>query len=410
MYKKKIFPSLFLAWRYVRVSAQKSSLSTMTKICFLSIAIGSFALTLVSAIMQGFESAMHDKLRGIHAHVIMQSDGQELAVDAISEVMTTEFPEVIANAPCITQHALLYAPETSATPLIAIIKGISPIKEQKTSSIGTKIIAGNQELQKALHDNYVIVGKGIADHLAVTVGDTITLAYSNDLSSNKRKVTFETTPLIINGIFETGIEDFDASTLFCHYQLLKTLFDDAQITTLNIRLHHGIDEEIVAKKIEQRFKISTYSWKSLYPALISALMLEKYAMFWILALITLVASANIIALLFMIITQKKDDIALLRTLGTPQKTIRAIFIIIGSMIANSACIMGIASAWIASFLINYYKLIALPDSYYISHLYAPMSLTIAFTVFSVVFCITLCATFIATKNIHYGKIADIMRQ
>lgn len=405
MKKKNFSLSFFLAWRYLQTSARQSSLSTMTKICFLSMIIGSFSLSLVSAIMSGFESAMHDKLRGIHAHIMIESHGQEIAVDAINEVIIAEFAEVAALSPSITKHALIYAPATTGTPIIAIIKGIDPLKEQKTSSLGSKIIAGSF----AMHKNKVIIGKGAATQLGVTIGDTITLAYSNDLTEKKRTVSFDTEPLQVMGIFQTGLEEFDNSCLFCHYKFLKKIFDDAPITTVNISLKNGFDEDTIAQKIEKRFNLPAYSWKSLYPALISALALEKYAMFWILALITLVASANIIALLFMIIIQKKSDIALLRTLGASHTTIRTIFIIIGLLIANSACLIGIIVAWFATFLINDYKLIALPDSYYISHLYAPMSISIALAVFSVVFIVTLCATFIATRNIHYDKIADIMR-
>lgn len=409
MSKKNRSLSFFLASRYLQSSARQSSLSTMTKICFLSMIVGSFSLTLVSAIMSGFESAIHDKLRGIHPHIIIESDGQELAVDAINQVILSEFPEVKASSPMIIKHALVYAPATTGTPLIAMIKGIDPEQEKKTSSIVTKIIAGHAQLETSIRGNGVIIGKEMATQLGVTIGDTLTLAYSNDLAEKKRSVNFDTQPLHVNGIFQTGVEDFDSSCLFCHYELLKKIFDDAHITTLNIALKNGAHAEDIAKKIEQRFKLSAYSWKSLYPALIAALALEKYAMFWILALITLVASANIMALLFMIITQKKADIALLRTLGANRTTIRSIFIIIGSLIANSACVMGIILAWLASFLINHYKLIALPDSYYVSHLYADMNLFIALAVFSVVFVITLCATLIATRNIYYGKITDIMR-
>lgn len=409
MNKKNFSFSFFLAWRYLCAAESKSTLSTMIRICFFSIIIGSFALTLVSAVMQGFESALHEKLRGIHSHLIMQTTDQELAIDAITDVIAREFPEVSATALSITQHALLYASHTEGAPLMAFIKGINPVQEQKNSCLESKIIAGPTELEKIIHNNHVLIGKEMAHQLEVTIGDVITIAYSDNLSHKTRTITFDTQELVVGGIFETGLDDVDTHYLFCDYRLVQKLFDNAEISTLHINLYKGCDEDIIAKKIEQRFNIPTYSWKSLYPTIIATLALEKYAMFFILALITLVASANIIALLFMLIMQKKSDIALLRTLGASHSVIRAIFIIIGSIIAQSACLIGVAFAWLISFFMNHYHLITLPDGYYTSYLRADMSMTISCIVFALVSIITLGATLIATKNMSKGNIAQIMR-
>lgn len=360
--------------------------------------------------MQGFESGLHEKLRGIHSHITLESQhGQELDVQALNAVIATEFPEVASTALSITQHALLYAAHTDAVPLVAVIKGIDPLQNQSTFSLWGKIITQKSSLEQMIQHTTVLIGKEMANHLDITVGDVLTLAYSDDLSNKKRSITFDTHDLVVGGIFQTGIEEIDTNYLFCDYRLVQKLFHNGEISTLHVTLHKGFDEDIIAKKMEQRFNISAYSWKSLYPAIISALKLEKYAMFWILTLITIVASANIIALLFMLITQKRTDITLLRTLGASHFTIRSIFIIIGSLIAQSACIIGIILAWIVSFFINHYQLISLPDSYYVSYLRADMSISISLVVFIIVSIITFCATLVATRRINKGNIAEIMR-
>lgn len=408
MSKKKLSLPFFLAFRYLKSTESKTNLSVMIRICFLSIIIGSFSLTLIYAIMQGFESSLHEKLRGIHSHITMQAE-QELAIDAINDVIQKEFPEVHATALSVNQHALVYASDIDSPPLIAIINGIDPIQEQKNSCLGSKVITSNQSLEKLIYDNYVIIGKEMAQQLQVTIGDIITLAYSDTLHQKTRSVTFDTQSLVVGGIFETGLDEFDTNYLFCDYRLLQKIFENIEITTLHISLKNGFNEDTVAQKIEHRFHIKTYSWRSLYPAIIATLALEKYAMFFILALITIIASANIIALLFMLITQKKADIALLRTMGAPHTSIRFIFIIIGLIIAQSACFIGIILAWLVSFCMNHYKLITLPDGYYTSYLRADISILISCIVFAFVSIITVCATFIATKNIYKGNIVEIMR-
>jgi ABC-type lipoprotein release transport system permease subunit len=190
---------------------------------------------------------------------------------------------------------------------------------------------------------------------------------------------------------------------------MQELFDDAPLSTLSIMVKPGTNEAVLAERIENRIGIDTYAWHTRYPALVAALALEKYAMFWILALITLVASANIIALLFMLITQKRADIALLLSLGMKPSHIRAIFIIIGSLLAHGACSMGIGLACIASFCINHYRLIALPDSYYVSHVPAHLTLAIPLSVLGVECIITCIALFFATRSLSTLSISTVFK-
>ena len=130
-------------------------------------------------------------------------------------------------------------------------------------------------------------------------------------------------------------------------------------------------------------------------------------MFLILLLITLVASLNMVSLLFMYITQKRTDIALLYTLGATHAMIMSIFIYIGMCIACTACVSGIALAWIACHILNNYPFIELPDAYYVTHLPAIMDWPLVVLVFCAVMALSLCATAIIaykTKNIRIAQV------
>ena len=74
-------------------------------------------------------------------------------------------------------------------------------------------------------------------------------------------------------------------------------------------------EKQVVESLKKRLDLEVMSWKDLYSSLVSALILEKYAILFILALVALVASLNIISLLFMYVTQKRTDIAILSNNG-----------------------------------------------------------------------------------------------
>ena len=100
----------------------------------------------------------------------------------------------------------------------------------------------------------------------------------------------------------------------------------------------------------------------------AALALEKYAMFFILFLIVLIASMNTISLLFMFITHKKRTIGLLSAMGMSRAAIMKTFITLGMGITFSAACVGLAAAIGISLLLEEYHLISLPDVYYVSHL------------------------------------------
>src|SRR5207302_1389175 len=147
----------------------------------------------------------------------------------------------------------------------------------------------------------------------------------------------------------------------------------------------------------------------LYPALISALKLEKYALILILLLITMVASMNIIALLFMQITQKRPDIAILYAMGMRPKQIVSIFMLMGMLIASIASASGIFLAWIASLLLERYPFIELPDVYYVTHLPANMDWSLAITVFITIMLLNFMATWYTARRTQHIKIADVLR-
>ncbi|TET33765.1 ABC transporter permease, partial [Candidatus Dependentiae bacterium] len=161
--------------------------------------------------------------------------------------------------------------------------------------------------------------------------------------------------------------------------------------------------------LRQRLALDVYSWQELYPALVSALALEKYTMFFILLLITLIAAMNIISLISMLISQKRADIAMLRAMGIAPQTITAIFMIIGMSVAGVAALLGILCACIASVLLERYPFIELPHVYYVSHLPAHMEWSIVVMVFVVVLLITILATWFAAQRAKSITIAHVLR-
>jgi len=406
------FTPFFLARRMLCTHVYQKSISTMTLICFAGIFIGSFALALITAIMNGFEVVIHQKMQGIHANLIIQSYSDGINMNVLAKIIHQEFPEVIAFSPSIKHHLLIRNNDQSDdAPSVAMINGIDPETEIHTSSLSHKIITKLPDVSFAhlFDDNQIVIGKKLANNHDLHVGDALELLFIRDGYVHGKKVTFDTQQALISGIFETGIDEFDNGVVYCSLSFLETLYPNSDIEQVNVTIAPSTNEQELIQKLRKRLGLYVYSWKDLYPSLISTLILEKYVSFFILALILLVASMNIISLLFMQITQKRPDIALLKAMGMPQKSINLIFFTIGMTISIIASSAGLLMALIASWFLQHYPFITLPDTYYVTHLPVAMNGGILLAVFCVVIIFSLIAVWLPIQRISSINISQVLR-
>ncbi len=403
--------AFFLAQRILFTHVYQKSISTMTIICFAGIFIGSFSLALVTAIMNGFEVVIHEKMQGIHANLIIQSYKSGINKDVLAPILRKEFPEINAFSPMATHHILLRTKDQSEdTPIVAMIKGIDPETEVLTSSLAKKIINPSPiEFSQLFTTNQIIIGKQLARNNEITIGDTVELLFLRDGQIRGKKIIFDSQPAIVSGIFDTGIDEFDNGVVYCSLPFLEQLFPNIEIEQINISLAPYTDEQTIIQKLHNRLGLDVYSWKDLYPSLVATLKLEKYVSFFIIALILLVASMNIISLLFMQITQKRPDIAILKAMGMSHRSISSIFFIIGMTISCIASFFGLLAAVCASWLLQRYPFITLPDTYYVTQLPVVMNGHIVCAVFCVVILFSFFATWLPIQRIRAINISRVLR-
>lgn len=398
-----------LAWRYLTQHDQNNRMKLMLFVCFTGIFIGSFSLCLVLAVMNGFQQATYTALKNINPELEMHAFGEELAAPAIAEILTAEFPEISGSSPYDMRQGLVFTPYDSSPAELVMIKAIDPSSEEAISAIKQKITdPKNSTLTTILQDNHILIGKDLAQMLSAQIGDSVTIYFSNQ-TTRAKNITLTQKTMVISGIFFTGIDEFDNNLMVCNFPTLISMFPDAGPTHIGLSISASADLEHLKHRLHERFSLDVVAWKDRYPAIVAALRLEKIAMFFILMLITLVASTNIIALLSMHIASKRTDVAILRTMGIPLSVIKRIFIYFGLILSASAALVGIIGATAVSMLINHYPCIQLPDSYYVTTLPSYMSVDIALLVFFVVMCVTCCALALATRLVHTIHITQVLR-
>ncbi len=410
-----MYLSWFIARRFLRVASTEKNIRSMLQICFMSIFIGTFALALVAAIMNGFEKETYKKLQGINADLIIRSR-EQLDFEKIKKVLESKFAkEIEAITPSTMHQLILRNDETESTSLVAV-KAVDPKTISKVTTLLDSITKSShnssEDAEKLLENKNILLGTQLAHHIGAEIGNPISLLFTQEEKISKNKVTLDKEKATVSGIFKTGIDELDNNIVVMSLDLFNSIFPDTGITTIEIKLRPGIssaNSEKLKKELQDQFDLNIYSWKDLYPPLVAALVLEKYAMIFILALITLVASMNLISLLFMYITQKRVNIAILKAMGMQQKNISAIFIIIGMSLSLVACFSGLCLSWVAVYILNKYPFIKLPDVYYVTQLPAQMDIQINIIVILIVTALSFIASILPAIRTKQINIANILK-
>jgi lipoprotein-releasing system permease protein len=402
---KNIF---YFAKKFTKSEYQHASVKIMIKICQTAIVIATCALALIFSIMSGFEEATYKKMQSIYPDMIINCDQPDFDSESF-ETIASSHTEFIKNYSQQKINQILFSPENNdENPLMVIIKGVNPLQESLVSNIETKIISTEKKLSDILEKNKILIGSKLAKNLDLKIGDTV---YLSTLSINSFcGITLNQNTAIINGFFKTGIEDFDVTLLYCNQDLYNEIFPDSDITHIHIRLTDKKFEQNLKNILSKQMHLDIYSWKDLYPSLLSALKLEKWVMFLILILIICVACMNIISVIFMYITQKQRDIAILLCMGMNRKKIQYIFIVFSQIITIPAAILGLIIATIIGIFLQNYPLIKLPDNIYdTDYLPIKLELHIFCVILIVIIFISLIASWYATKNIKKLKIVELLK-
>ncbi len=401
---------LLLAQRLL--SKSSSEIASVARLAFIAIAISSGTLALVAAIGRGFEAATHHAIQGMHADLVVSS-GRGIKVSAVARVLEKEYADQIAAwTPTATCHVLVETDSDNTDHLtVAHLTALDPQRVARVTSLETTIKQPqNRTIAQLVTGNNVILGSGLARDLNLSVGDTFTLTYA--YKNEQGKLQTHAQPARLSGLATTGLDEFDSYGIFSSLNYLQHLREEdsaTSITQLHLKLAPGADATAVKNALAQRLSLSVHSWQELYPQLLAALTLERYAQTSILVLIVLCTSTTLIALIFMFVTYKQRMIGLLHAFGMAPRNIAGTFIAVGTLLSLSAATVGLSIATLVSYLIDRYRLIKLPDVYYVEYLPAPMSGTILALVMILVLTMSILASWYPTRSIRRNRIATILK-
>ncbi len=333
---------LFIGLRYTRTKRSNHFISFISMTSMLGIALGVAALIVVLSVMNGFQHELRTRILGVASHLQITGPDNALTDWPRMAGLVARHPEVQASAPYIMAQGLLsYGQAVQG----AVVRGVLPEQEDRVADIGTHIKAGDFKALKA-GEFGIVLGADLSRMLGVSLGDKVVVMAPQG-QFTPTGVVPRLKQFRVVGIFQVGMYEYDAALAFIHLDDAAKLYRMGdKVSGLRLKLADLYQAPQVAHDLSQQ--LSSYGsyyisdWTEQHANFFRAVQMEKRVMFVILALIVAVAAFNIVSTLVMAVTDKRADIAILRTLGASPNSIMWIFIVQGALIGVIGTLLGMA--------------------------------------------------------------------
>jgi lipoprotein-releasing system permease protein len=337
--------SLFVGLRYVRARSTKFFVSFITWTSLAGVCVGVAALIVILSVMNGFEADLRQRLLSLDADArVVQTDTEDTGAPAPGQWQRTAkairgSPGVVGVAPYAQIQALaVRTPEMVPVEL----RGIDPGAEPAVTRLAGAITEGKLSDLQAGSDN-VIVGEVIAEELGLAPGDSMTLLIPTVTAAGVP--TPRLRQFKVAGVFEVGLSDEDAMLVFANISDVRALGPSAQGDQgLRVRYRDALEAPAFSAALRSRLPrgLQVIDWTEDNADYFRAIRIEKTMMSLILLLIVAVAAFNIVAMLVMVVTDKRTDIAILRTFGASPRRVMGVFLTQGLVIGWLGVALGVA--------------------------------------------------------------------
>ncbi|AWD69220.1 lipoprotein-releasing ABC transporter permease subunit [Acinetobacter schindleri] len=363
--------SLYIGLKYTRARRSNHFISFIALVSMIGLTLGVAVLITVLSVMNGFDRELKNRVLGMIPQATVSS----------TQILTN-WPELAKK---IEQHEHVQgvAPFTQLQGMLTaqgqvagiMVTGIEPDYEKNVSIIQNHMVEGSiDQLKKG--EFGIVLGKQMADSMGVGLNDSITLVLP-EATPSPAGVVPRFKRFNVVGIFSIGAE-VDSMMGYIALNDAATLLrlpDGAQ--GIRMKLDDIFLAPQVSRDIVMNLPSNFYAsdWTYTHGNLFSAIQMEKAMVSLLLFLIVLVAAFNIVSSLVMVVTDKKSDIAILRTLGASPVTITKIFMVQGTVIGVigtcGGAILGIIAATSISSLVGWLNNtlgLHMFDAYFINYL------------------------------------------
>jgi len=329
---------LFVGLRYLRAKRRTRFVSFITLISLLGIALGVAALIVILSVMNGFEGELRSRLLSMsaHGHVTgperSTEDWRGLVDDVVSE------PGIVAAAPFVEMEGMIQSGRDMEA---VLVHGVDPDLEQQLSGALINMLEGDLDVLQP-GERSIILGRLLALDLGVRIGDGVVLLIPRPVGDGTLEPVLER--FVLRGVFEAGLQDHDSLLALVNAREAATIMGlGDKMSAVRFRAQDVMQAPMLAASIGDRLgdDVVTSDWTIENASYFRAIRIEKMMMSLILSLIIGVAAFNIVASLVMVVTDKSNDIAVLRTLGMKSAGVVRVFFVQGAVIGWAGVFLGV---------------------------------------------------------------------
>jgi lipoprotein-releasing system permease protein len=332
---------LVLGWRYTRAgraTRRNGFISFISGVSMLGISLGVAALIIVLSVMNGFQKEVRDRMLGVVSHIEVYGPGGGMLPDVnrtLQEVRRN--PEVVGAAPFVAAQSLMARGEDMRG---AIVRGIDPKLEPQVTDLAA---AAPGVLEKLVPGQFnIVLGAELARNLGVRAGDAVTMIAPGG-QVTPAGVVPRLKQMTVVGTFDSGHFEYDSGLVLLHIEDAERIFRLEGPTGVRLKLRDLNRARQVAADLTGQLsgEFLVRDWTRQNRTWFAAVQLEKRMMFIILTLIVAVAAFNLVSTLVMTVTDKRADIAILRTLGASPGSIMGIFVVQGAAVGVIGTLAGL---------------------------------------------------------------------
>jgi lipoprotein-releasing system permease protein len=344
---------LQIGWRYTRAGRagrRNGFISFISGVSMLGIALGVAALIIVLSVMNGFQKEVRDRMLSVVSHIeVLDVDGAGLADWHATAAAARENRQVVGAAPFIASQALIARGDDMRG---VIVRGIVPNDEATVNDLAAQL--KDTTLAKLVPGNWnIVLGVELARSLGVHEGDKVTIVLPGG-QVTPAGIVPRLRQMTVVGTFDAGHYEYDSGLALVHLDDAAKLFRVSGPTGVQLRLKDLNEAPLVAAQLAQSLgpRLDVRDWTSTNRNWFAAVQVEKRLMFIILTLIVAVAAFNLVSTLVMTVTDKRADIAILRTLGATPRSVMGIFMVQGAASGVIGTLAGVVLGLAVAFNID----------------------------------------------------------
>ena len=308
--------------QYLRSNRKKGFVSFISGVSMVGLILAVMSLITVLSVMNGFHEELKNRVLNTisHSYITESDDTLENWQELRKKINSQD--RIVASSPYVEDFALMTSRKASQG---VSVRGIMVDLEATTSSLLDDIKYGEISLNQ--DSSTILIGVGLATLMGTGIGDTLTLIAPTRNSIGL--LTPKSQTYTVGGIFNAGLNEYNNSLAFIHLYDAQDLFSlENQVSGIRLKVDDLFEANKITNDLVKQLGNNYYGvdWMQQKRNFIRALNLEKQMIAIILSLIIAVAAFNIVSMMVMVVTDKKSDIAILRTIGmTPNRIVRIFF-------------------------------------------------------------------------------------